>query len=275
MPRKIFKLLIATLCLYCVSIFAQTTRFPWDEPDKSSASYQSCMSIMRAEFDMTPCGPGYDRGKVCRRYNGRIQRLADQYKYWGFISTSGNEGGGLLGIGEIYTESFEKQPGERWYLDTCGSNEDVDNIIAMSAGQAPKKRIEQDSPEGLALIAQSKRGTQTSLSVKAADRFGALSMATGRGNLYGWAVALPTQEAANKRSLDECNQFGTGNCTVVMEFRNACASYAIDGARSTTAYGWAYGSDKGSVDVDAINQCTNRGGSGSQCTVRVWGCTTR
>lgn len=116
---------------------------------------------------------------------------------------------------------------------------------------------------------------QPQQATRAPNRYGALSMATGRGNLYGWAVDLPTQEAANKRSLDECNQFGTGTCTVVMEFRNACASYAIDSARSNTAYGWAYGSDKGSVDVDAINQCTSRGGSGSQCSVRVWGCTTR
>ena len=106
-------------------------------------------------------------------------------------------------------------------------------------------------------------------------KYGALALIIGRGNLYGWAVDLPTQEAANKRSLDECTRFGTGTCTVMMEFRNACASYAIDSARSSTAYGWAYAADKNSADIEAINECSNRGGAGSQCSVRVWGCTTR
>jgi hypothetical protein len=122
---------------------------------------------------------------------------------------------------------------------------------------------------------QSNAQPQAQPATRVVNRYGALALVTGRGNLYGWAVDFPTQEAANKRVLDECNQFGTGTCTVVMEFRNACASYAIDSARASTAYGWAYGSDKGSVDVDAINRCTNRGGSASQCAVRVWGCTTR
>lgn len=170
------------------------------------------------------------------------------------------------------------------------SKESKKSLEEMVEGRATLKRNypnNKNTPNGIYIdclvderlaelnAASTKGQSNAQPATRAVTRYGALALVTGRGNLYGWAVDLPTQEAANKRALDECTQFGTGTCTVVMEFRNACASYAVDSTRSSTAYGWAYGLDKNIVDNDANSQCQNRGGSGSQCSVQVWGCTTR
>jgi hypothetical protein len=120
-------------------------------------------------------------------------------------------------------------------------------------------------------LVQAKSGAKSS---SGTNRYGALALIAGRGQAYGWAVDLPTQSAANELALKECNGSNPGNCKVVMEFKNACASYAIDNNKST-AQGWAWAADKAWTDSEATKLCNARGGSGSSCFVKVWGCTTR
>ena len=98
---------------------------------------------------------------------------------------------------------------------------------------------------------------------------GALAIDTNQGTQYGWAVNYPTQADADRRALNECGY----NCTIVMRFSNSCAAYAADQNRASTAYGWAYGfSSSSAAQNGAMRECQNRGGSGSYCIVRAWGC---
>lgn len=106
-----------------------------------------------------------------------------------------------------------------------------------------------------------------------ATRFGALAIDRKQGNFFGWSVDASSQESARERSAAECNKYSTSPCSIVMDFTNSCASYAIDAARASSAYGWFYASTKQEADAGAMQECNQRGGSGSQCLLRVWGCT--
>lgn len=98
---------------------------------------------------------------------------------------------------------------------------------------------------------------------------GALAIDTNQGDQWGWAVNYPSQADADRRALNEC---GYG-CSIVMRFSNTCAAYAADQSRGSTAYGWAYGySNSSGAQNRALQECQARGGAGSYCIVRVWGC---
>jgi hypothetical protein len=104
-------------------------------------------------------------------------------------------------------------------------------------------------------------------------RYGALSIDRMQGNTYGWSVDEASLAQAREKSLSECNKFSSSPCATVMDFGNTCASYAIDSARSSSVYGWAYAPTKPEADAAALQACGQRGGNGSQCMLRVWGCT--
>ena len=97
---------------------------------------------------------------------------------------------------------------------------------------------------------------------------GALAIDSNQGDQWGWAAGYPSMEAARQRARDECGQ----GCGVVMEFTNACAAYAADQQRGSTAYGWAYADTRDQARSVALGECRKRGGAGNQCMVRVWGC---
>ena len=107
------------------------------------------------------------------------------------------------------------------------------------------------------------------------DRHGSLAIDSNQGSRWGWAVDYADQGAADRDALKECQERG-GQCGVVMRFHNACAAYAADQARSSTAYGWAWSEqDRATAERMALEECAKRGGASSNCVVRVWGCTTR
>ena len=107
------------------------------------------------------------------------------------------------------------------------------------------------------------------------DRHGSLAIDSNQGSRWGWAVDYADQGAADRDALKECQERG-GQCGVVMRFHNACAAYAADQARSSTAYGWAWSEqDRATAERMAQEECVKRGGAGSNCVVRVWGCTAR
>lgn len=98
---------------------------------------------------------------------------------------------------------------------------------------------------------------------------GSLAIDENQGDQYGWAVGFPTQAEADQKALREC---GYG-CRTVMRFSNSCAAYAADQAYGSTAVGWAWGFGSSSAAQNgALQECRSRGGSGSNCIVRAWGC---
>ena len=98
---------------------------------------------------------------------------------------------------------------------------------------------------------------------------GALAIDENQGDQWGWAVDYSTQQNADRQALNECGS----NCRIVMRFSNSCAAYAADQTSGSTAVGWAYGfSYSSDAQNRALQECQSRGGAGSYCVVRVWGC---
>jgi hypothetical protein len=93
-----------------------------------------------------------------------------------------------------------------------------------------------------------------------------------QGTAYGWAVGFQTQAEADNTAQGQCAG-KSDSCSRVMTFKNSCASYAIDAAKASTAYGWAYAKTKAEADSRALQECQTKGGSDAQCLIRVWGCT--
>lgn len=104
------------------------------------------------------------------------------------------------------------------------------------------------------------------------DQFGALAIDKARGNAFGWAVDFDTQAEADASARAKC-AVNSVACTVVMRFKNTCASYAADQARGSSAYGWGQTSPQSAADARALRECASRGGARANCTKRVWGCT--
>lgn len=105
---------------------------------------------------------------------------------------------------------------------------------------------------------------------------GALAVDTNQGAHFGYSYGYASQGDANRRAVREC---GAPRCHVVVEFEHACAAYAADQSRGSTAYGWGWQSpgiagSSGEIRAKrrAISECASRGGSNANCIVRVWGC---
>ena len=104
-----------------------------------------------------------------------------------------------------------------------------------------------------------------SLSVAA----GALAIDENQGDQWGWAVGYSTQAGADRKAMEECGH----GCRIVERFSNSCAAYAADQSRGSTAYGWASGfSSTSAAQSRSLQECRRRGGAGSNCIVRAWGC---
>ena len=104
-----------------------------------------------------------------------------------------------------------------------------------------------------------------SLSVAA----GALAIDENQGDQWGWAVGYSTQAGADRKAMEECGH----GCRIVKRFSNSCAAYAADQSRGSTAYGWASGfSSTSAAQSRSLQECRHRGGAGSNCIVRAWGC---
>ena len=106
-------------------------------------------------------------------------------------------------------------------------------------------------------------------------KFGALAIDQDHGTSFGWAIDSPSGDAAADRALAECRNRASRECSLVMQFNDTCATYAVDASRSSTAYGWGSGGDKAAADNRALSECSRRGGPGGKCAIRVWGCTSK
>lgn len=95
---------------------------------------------------------------------------------------------------------------------------------------------------------------------------GALAFDANQGDQWGWAIDYETQAKANARALKECGQ----GCSVVLTFKNQCATFVADQAAGSTAYGWAKASTRSHALAKANNECIQRGGT--SCLERIWGC---
>ena len=86
--------------------------------------------------------------------------------------------------------------------------------------------------------------------------FGAIAYSSSTGS-YGWSNNYATRNAAENRALRECESFsGTGDCFVAVWVKDAWASLA---KASNLAYGWAWNTDRSQAQINALQQCSQRG----------------
>lgn len=139
-----------------------------------------------------------------------------------------------------------------------------------------KRQAEKEAKQRQADAAARQRqggGNTSPRPVARPDLYGALAIDYAQGRAYGWALNARSQAEANQYALNHCNGSTSGQCQVVMQFRNTCASYAIDNTSGSTAYGWAWGPVQSNVDATALSYCRQRGGPSNRCMLRIWGCT--
>ncbi|MCC5614016.1 DUF4189 domain-containing protein [Nostoc sp. CHAB 5836] len=89
-----------------------------------------------------------------------------------------------------------------------------------------------------------------------ADEFGAIAYSPGNG-AAGWSFNYSNRTAAENRALRECeSSSGLGDCFVAVWVQNAWASLA---RASNLAYGWAWNTDKGAAEANALQECSKNG----------------
>jgi tetratricopeptide (TPR) repeat protein len=94
--------------------------------------------------------------------------------------------------------------------------------------------------------------------------YGALAY-NQRDGSYGASYDYRTQSEANARAMRECGP----DCAIVAELADECAAYAAgDGA----ATGWGKGIWRSEAEINALQTCH---GTGKNCRVRMWACTSR
>ena len=90
------------------------------------------------------------------------------------------------------------------------------------------------------------------------------AVAYGPGGAWAYAVNEPSRQAASAMAQGRCG----GRCTHVLTFHNSCGAYAS----GDDAYGWGNAGSREGAEDRALQECSART---SNCSIRVWGCTTR
>ncbi len=86
--------------------------------------------------------------------------------------------------------------------------------------------------------------------------FGAIAYSPSTG-AAGWSYNYATRDAAENRALRECeSSSGKGDCFVAVWVRDAWASLA---RAANLAYGWAWNTDKCTAQINALQECSQRG----------------
>jgi hypothetical protein len=97
-----------------------------------------------------------------------------------------------------------------------------------------------------------------------ADNYGAIAFSQSTGS-YGYSYDYGSRGSAEQRALNDCS----GNCSVVLWFKNACGSLAT-GSGGGYGYGWA-GTRRRAESI-AMSNCNARTNG---CSILAWACTTR
>ncbi|MGK7890800.1 MAG: DUF4189 domain-containing protein [Leptolyngbyaceae cyanobacterium] len=104
----------------------------------------------------------------------------------------------------------------------------------------------------------------------AQDYYGAIARSPSTW-AHGYSYDYANQRAAETRALRECeSQSGTGDCEVMVWFRNACGALA---EASNGAAGSGWGSEREIAEDYAMQSCYDVGDR--TCRITRWVCTTR
>lgn len=103
------------------------------------------------------------------------------------------------------------------------------------------------------------------------DKFGALAIDRSEGFYFGWSVDHPSLDAAEQRSLKECEKKG-GSCSIVLAWSGkGCGAYRTTQSRDGDAYGWGVAGTRQQADAIATKEAQKRS-NGKPTPNHVWGC---
>lgn len=88
------------------------------------------------------------------------------------------------------------------------------------------------------------------------------AVGVGPNGAWGYAIEYSNENAAWNRVQSECS----GNCDNIHTFYNACGAIAM---ASDGSWGFDWGYSRAEAENNALGQCYKYG---SDCSVRVWGC---
>ena len=103
----------------------------------------------------------------------------------------------------------------------------------------------------------------------AQPNYGAISYSEGTRE-HGFSFDFQSRGEAEARALSECEQAaGSGDCYVLIWFRNACGALAESPGGG---FGSGWGSERAVAEQYALESCNE---FGQQCTISQWVCTTQ
>ncbi len=101
-----------------------------------------------------------------------------------------------------------------------------------------------------------------------ADKYGSIAFSTSTRS-YGYSYNYDNQQDAITRAMNECNsRTPSGDCIMLLWFRNACAALAI----GDTGYGSAWAAERPAAEQSAIANCS---AYSANCRIVQWVCTDR
>jgi len=99
-----------------------------------------------------------------------------------------------------------------------------------------------------------------------ADNFGAIAYSRAAGT-HGYSYNYATQWAAENRALQECERYsGTGDCQILVWFKNGCGALA----EGDNGYGTGWGANQTLAERYALESCSQYT---TNCRITRWVCT--
>lgn len=103
----------------------------------------------------------------------------------------------------------------------------------------------------------------------AVDYYGAIAYSEATGS-HGYSYDYTSQPAAENRAVQECEAYArSGDCQVLLWFRNACGALAT---APNGAYGTGWGINRSIAEGYAVETCS---AYGQGCVPIRWVCTSR
>lgn len=101
------------------------------------------------------------------------------------------------------------------------------------------------------------------------NNYGAIAYSSATGS-HGYSYDYSTAQAAQNAALRYCENYsGTGDCTSLVVFKDACGALAQT-PNNSAGSGW--GVDRSTAEYYALQSCSQYGPS---CRITRWVCTSR
>jgi uncharacterized protein YegL len=99
---------------------------------------------------------------------------------------------------------------------------------------------------------------------------GALAIDKFGGLHQGYSMNYPTQSAADKEAISQCEFASNVTCKIIKRFKNSCVGYAEDAKQYSNKFGLVETTTVARAIDESLGVCLNKGGR--YCTMRLQAC---